>query len=449
MSFAHHKGAIIDMKKKLGLSLAAVATLGSIALTGCGSQSATPAPSSAGTPAANQSASGQQLQIFSWWTGVASSKALNALIGVYKQQYPNVSVINEAVAGGAGSNAKAVLASRMEAGNPPGTFQVHGGNGSLLSWIQAGDMKPLNSLYTKEGWYQDFPQSLLNMLTVNGKIYAVPVDMQRANVLWYNPAIFHKYNLTPPTTFSQFFADAKVLKSHGITPLALANHGNWEATLLWSDVLLGTLGETQYNQLLSGKGSWTSPGVVSAAQTFSKMMAYTNSDYSALHWQQADQMVAQGQAAMNVQGDWAQGYFTTDLHLTPGTGFGWAPTPGTQGVFAAVTDVFGLPSKLKSDTLTLNFLKVLGSEKGQDVFNPLKGTFSPRLDANTSLYDAYSRSAMASFKKDPLALIIGQGGANPGFTNQVNNAMEIFVTNHNVNQFVSAVNSAAQANPLN
>ncbi len=434
------------MRKKISLSLASVAALGSIALTGCGSQSAT--SSTGTTPVATQSQASQQLQIFSWWTGVASSKALKSLIGVYNQQYPNVQVVNEAVAGGAGSNAKAVLASRMEAGNPPGTFQVHGGNGSLLSWIQAGDMKPLNSLYQQEGWYKEFPKSLINMLTVNGNIYAVPVDMQRANVLWYNPAIFNKYHLTPPTTFTQFFADAHVLQQHGITPLALANHGNWEATLLWSDVLLGTLGQSQYNQLLAGKGSWTSPGVVSAANTFAKMMSYTNSDYSALHWQQADQLVAEGKAAMNVQGDWAQGYFTTDLHLTPGKNFGWSPTPGTSGVFAAVTDVFGLPAKLKNEAPTLNFLKVLGSQKGQDTFNPLKGTFSPRLDANTSLYNAYSRSAMASFKKDSLALIIGQGGANPGFTNQVNNAMEIFVTNHNVNQFVSAVNSAAQSNPL-
>ena len=90
------------------------------------------------------------LQIFSWWTGVASSKALRSLINVYTQEYPGMKVTNEAVAGGAGSNAKAVLASRMEAGNPPGTFQVHAGGGSLLSWVQAGDMTPLNSLC----WYK-------------------------------------------------------------------------------------------------------------------------------------------------------------------------------------------------------------------------------------------------------------------------------------------------------
>jgi glucose/mannose transport system substrate-binding protein len=379
---------------------------------------------------------------------VASSKALKSLIDVYNQQYPNVKVVNEAVSGGAGSNAKAVLASRMEAGNPPGTFQVHAGNGTLLSWIQAGDMAPLNSLYKQEGWNTAFPPNLLKLLTVNGNIYAVPVDMQRANVLWYNPAIFKQYHLTPPTTFPEFFSDAKVLQAHGITPLALANHGNWETTLLFSDVLLGTVGPTEYNQLLTGKAAWNSPGVTEAATTFAKMMQYVNPDFSALHWSQADQLVAQGKAAMNVMGDWAQGYFTTDLHLTPGTGFGWAPTPQTQGTFGVVSDAFGLPSKLKDTTPTLNFLKVLGSKAGQDTFNPLKGTFSPRLDSDPSKYDAYSQAAMKSFQKDQLVLIIGQGGVNPGFTNAVENAMAIFATNHNVSQFVTALASGAQANPL-
>jgi glucose/mannose transport system substrate-binding protein len=432
------RGKIMSIKKRAGMALASVLALGTIAA--CGTQ-----PSTTSSSPANGS---KQLQIFSWWTGVASSKALAALNTQFVKEYPQFKVINEAVAGGAGSNAKAVLASRMEAGNPPSTFQVHAGHGQLYSWVQAGDMSSLNALYRQQGWYHDYPQSLLNLLTFHGKIYAVPVDMQRGNVLWYNPTLFHRYHLTPPRTFTQFFQDAQVLKSHGITPLALANHGNWEATLLWSDVLLGTVGPTQYDALLAGHASWTSPGVVQATQTFTRMLKYANTDYTALHWQQADQLVAQGKAGMNVMGDWAQGYFTTDLHLTPGTGFGWAPTPGTQGTFAVVSDVFGLPSHVKNKTATLDYLKVLGSAKGQAIFNPLKGTFSPRLDANPKAYDAYSRSAMQSYKRDKLVLVIGQGAVNPGFTNAVNNAMEILVSNHNVSQFVHSLASAAQANPL-
>ncbi|WP_245631751.1 ABC transporter substrate-binding protein [Alicyclobacillus ferrooxydans] len=441
--------------KKTGVAVLSVATMGAL-LAGCGtsngnstSGSGNSANTTNSTTSTGTGNSGS-LEIFSWWTGVASSKALQQFINQYEKQYPGVKVVNAAVAGGAGSNAKAVLSSRMEAGKPPGTFQVHAGNGSLLSWVQAGDMTPLNSLYKQMGWNTKFPQSLLNLVTFNGKIYAVPVDMQRDNVLWYNKKVFAKYNLTPPTTFNQFFTDAQVLKSHGITPLALANHGNWETTILWSDVLLGTVGYTKYDQLMSGKVGWNDPGVTQATNTFLKMMQYTNSDYNSLHWAQADGLVAQGKAAMNVQGDWAQGYFTTTAGLKPNVDFGWAPTPGTQGVFAAVSDVFGLPSKLTGTDKTNaeNFLKVLGSSEGQKAFNTLKGTISPRLDANPSDYNAYGQSAMASYKKDKLVLTPTQGGLNPGFTTALQNAMTQLISSQNVSQFVSALQSAAQQNPL-
>lgn len=431
------------MTKKAGLATLSVVTMGAL-LAGCGTANNT---SSSGGTGGSKSGS---LEIFSWWTGVASSKALQQFINQYEQQYPGVKVTNAAVAGGAGSNAKAVLASRMEAGKPPGTFQVHAGRGSLLSWVQAGDMTSLNSLYQKEGWNKDFPQSLLNLMTFNGNIYAVPVDMQRDNVLWYNTKIFKQYNLKPPTTFAEFFHDASVLKSHGITPLALANHGGWETTLLWSDVLLGTVGPTEYNKLMQGKDAWNTPGVVQASKTFLQMLQYTNSDYQSLHWAQADGLVAKGQAGMNVMGDWAQGYFTTTAGLKPNVDFGWAPTPGSQGVFAAVSDVFGLPSKLtgQDKTNAENFLKVLASSQGQKAFNTLKGTISPRLDANPADYNAYGQSAMASYKKDQLVLTPGQGALNPGFTTALGNAMTQFISSQNVNQFVAALQSAAQQNPL-
>lgn len=433
--------------KKAGIAALSVVTMGAL-LAGCGTANNA---SSGSSNSAGSGKTGGSLEIFSWWTGVASSKALKQFIDLYEQQYPGVKVVNAAVAGGAGSNAKAVLASRMEAGKPPGTFQVHAGHGSLYSWVQAGDMAPLNSLYKQMGWDKKFPQSLLNLVTFNGKIYAVPVDMQRDNVLWYNKKVFSKYNLKAPTTFTEFFSDAKVLKSHGITPLALANHGNWETTILWSDVLLGTVGYTKYNDLMDGKLAWNTPGVTQATNTFLKMMKYTNSDYNSLHWAQADGLVAKGTAGMNVMGDWAQGYFTTTAGLKPNVDFGWAPTPGSQGIFAAVADVFGLPSKLtgQAKTNATNFLKVLGSAKGQKAFNTLKGTFSPRLDASPSDYNAYGQSAIKSYQNDKLVLTPGQGALNPGFTTALQNAMTQLISSQNVSQFETALQNAAQQNPLN
>src|SRR5699024_5467097 len=68
-----------------------------------------------------------KVEIFSWWTGAGEEEGLLALIDLFEEKHPDITVENAAVAGGAGTNAKAVLATRMEGNDPPSTFQVHGG----------------------------------------------------------------------------------------------------------------------------------------------------------------------------------------------------------------------------------------------------------------------------------------------------------------------------------
>ena len=67
-----------------------------------------------------------ELEIFSWWAG-DEGPALEALIKLYNEKYPDTKLINATVTGGSGVNAKAVLKTRMLGGEPPDSFQVHAG----------------------------------------------------------------------------------------------------------------------------------------------------------------------------------------------------------------------------------------------------------------------------------------------------------------------------------
>jgi glucose/mannose transport system substrate-binding protein len=129
------------------------------------------------------------LEIFSWWTGGGEAAGLDALIAKFQETNPNVNIINAAVAGGSGVNARAVLTTRMLGGNPPDTFQVHAGKSLNSVWVAAGRMQPLNEMYAANGWMEQFPQGLLDLITDSeGNIYSVPVNIHRSNVMWYNPA---------------------------------------------------------------------------------------------------------------------------------------------------------------------------------------------------------------------------------------------------------------------
>jgi len=118
----------------------------------------------------------------------------------------------------------------------------------------------------------------------------------------------------------------------------------------------------------------------------------------------------------------------TTLKKTPGEDFGWAPSPGTRGVFLMLSDSFGLPKGIKDRPATLNWLKLLGSKEGQDIFNPLKGSIAARLDSDLTKYNAYSQSAAKDWKSNTIAGSLVHGVVAPeSFMSQFGTIMDIYL----------------------
>jgi glucose/mannose transport system substrate-binding protein len=383
-----------------------------------------------------------KLEIFSWWAG-DEGPALEALIRLYKQRYPNVEVINATVTGGAGVNAKAVLKTRMLGGDPPDTFQVHAGQELIGTWVVADRMEDLSGLFRQEGWLTKFPKGLLDLLSYKGGIWSVPVNIHRSNVMWYLPAKLREWGVTPPRTWAEFLATCQTLKRKGLeAPLALGE--NWTQQHLWESVALALLGPDGWNDLWSGELKFTDPKAVAVWETFGKVLDCANKDAAGLSWQQAVDRVVQGQAAFNIMGDWAAGYMSTTLKLKPGEGFGWAPSPGTQGVFMMLSDSFGLPKGAKNRQNTLNWLRLVGSLEGQDTFNPLKGSIAARLDSDPKKYNAYGQSAMKDWQSNRIVGSLVHGAVAPeSFMSQFGTVMEIYLQGRNARAAANAAQAIA------
>ncbi len=387
-----------------------------------------------------------ELEIFSWWAG-DEGPALEALITLYKAGYPKVEVVNATITGGSGINAKAVLKTRMLGGNPPDSFQVHAGQELIGTWVKADRMEDLTGLFKESGWMESFPQDLIKLLGTDKGIWSVPVNIHRSNVLWYIPANLEKWGIDAPENWDDFLAIAPKLKEQGVVPLALAT--NWTANHLWESVALSSLGADKWDALWSGKLDWTSEDVVKAWELFGKVLEFTNEDASSLSWQQATDMVVNGQAAFNVMGDWAAGYMSTTLKMEPKKDYGWAASPGTEGVFMFLADSFGLPKGAPHRANTLAWLKLLGSKAGSDAFNPLKGSISARLDSDLSLYNVYSQSAADDFGKNRIVGSLAHGVvANEGFMNDFATVMGMFLKSRNPQQAAQAGQAIAIQNGM-
>lgn len=382
-----------------------------------------------GAAVAQESASGE-LEIFSWWTGGGEEAGLNALIARFSELYPDVQVVNAAVAGGSGVNARAVLTTRMLGGDPPDTFQVHAGEELNALWVAAGLMEPLNDIYEANGWMDQFPQGLLDLITDEaGNIYVVPVNIHRSNVLWYVPGNLEQWGVSIPASWDEFVnSTCPALQAQGVTPISIGE--NWTQVHLWESVALGVLGVEGYNGLWNGSTNWASDEVINTFTTLGQVMDCANDDMNALTWQDASQRVANGEAAFNIMGDWAAGYYLVDLGLEPEVGFGWAASPGTDGVFMMLSDSFGLPVGAPNPGAVRAWLSFLGTAEAQDIFNPVKGSLPANTTAdigNSELYNAYFQSAYNDWTTNEIVGSLAHGlVAAPAFLNGFSNVIATF-----------------------
>ena len=384
-----------------------------------------------------------EFEIFSWWAG-DEGPALQALIDKFEEMYPDVTVNNATVTGGSGVNARAVLKTRMLGGDPPDTFQVHAGQELIGTWVVADRMEDLTFLYDEEGWWDKFPQGLLDLLSTDEGIWSVPVNIHRSNVMWYVPANLEAWGVEAPATWDDFLAMCPTLQDAGVTPLVIGE--NWTVNHLWESVALSELGVDGWNALWAGEKHWTDDDVVAMWEKFGQILdcSNINEDAATLSWQQAVDKVVNGEAAFNVMGDWAAGYMVTTLGLEPGEGFGWQPSPGTDGVFMMLSDSFGLPKGAKNRDATIAWLKLLGSREGQDIFNPLKGSIAARLDSDLSLYNAYLQSAAADWKDNAVVGSLVHGAVAPeAFSSEFATVMEIFLNGYNAQAAANAAEAIA------
>ena len=374
-------------------------------------------------------AAGKQLEIFSWWAG-DEGPALEALINLYGEKYPDVEVINATVAGGSGVNAKAVLKTRLLGGDPPDTFQVHAGQELIGTWVTEGTMEDLTFLYEENGWFEKYPQGLIDLLSTEDGIWSVPVNIHRSNVLWFIPENLEGWGVEVPATWDDFLTICPTLQDQGVVPLSLG--ANWTHNHLWESVAIAELGVDGWNALWTGEKAWTDDDVVAAWETFGQILDCTNEDATTLSWQQASDMVINGEAAFNEMGDWANGYFETTKELVPNEDYAWVAAPGTEGVFVALSDSFGLPKGAPNREAVLAWLSLMGSVEGQDAFNPLKGSIAAHMDSDLSLYSAYSQSAAADWASNKVvASLVHGAAANETFMNGFSSAMELFLSSDN------------------
>lgn len=182
--------------------------------------------------------------------------------------------------------------------------------GTVLEYAKSGTLLPLNDLMGTGAGQIDpaaLPAAVVNGNTVDGTVYAVPANLATL-MLYYNKSLLSAAGLSqPPATMDEFRAYAKQLtnKAAGQYGLALADHATiamWPI-LIWADG--GDIIDADGCSLLAD------PKTIAAVKSWADLVVSDGISPVGLTGQDADNLVAAGKAAMEMNGPWATGSYTT------------------------------------------------------------------------------------------------------------------------------------------
>lgn len=415
----------MPLSRRAAVAMVGVAAL--LAATACGSGDD------------NSTSNTKEVEVFTWWADGGEKAGLDGLVATFATDCADYTFVNGAVAGGAGANAKTVLAQRLQTNDPPDTFQAHAG-AELTDYITAGQVEDLSALYSEWGLTEAFPNGLIDNLTVDGKIYSVPSNIHRGNMLWGNKTVLANAGITTDaTTLEGFFADLDKLKAKGVTPLAIGK--DWTQLMLLESVLISDLGADRFTGLWNGTTDWAGADVTKAIGDFKKLLSYSNTDRDQFDWTDAEKMVMDGKAGYHVMGDWE----AADLDAKGFTDYSYSVFPGNTGVFQWLADSFVLPKGANNPDGTKCWLKTVGSAAGQKAFNTKKGSIPARTDATPTDYPAYQQTAIADWKALKQVPSCAHGAAcSQGWQGAANSAIGKFSADGDATALQAALVAAAK-----
>ncbi|MDP4031885.1 MAG: ABC transporter substrate-binding protein [Pseudorhodobacter sp.] len=332
------------------------------------------------------------VEVLHWWTSGGEAAALNVLKDDLKTK--DIGWVDMPVAGGGGEAAMTALRARVTAGNPPTAVQMLGFD--IQDWAAEGALGNLDAVAAAEGWDAVVPAALQRFSKFDGHWIAAPVNVHSTNWVWISTAALDAAGGKAPESWDELVAMLDAMKANGITPLA---HGGqpWQDATIFDAVVLG-LGNDFYKAAFVDLDPAALGGdkMAEAFDRLLKLRTYVDDNFSGRDWNLASAMVINGEAGMQMMGDWAKGEFLK-AGKVPGTDFVCIRFPGTQGAVTFNSDQFAMFNVASDDARTAQaaMASAIESPTFQSAFNVVKGSVPARTDVPDTAFDDCGKKGIA------------------------------------------------------
>ncbi|UVJ58131.1 ABC transporter substrate-binding protein [Trueperella pyogenes] len=240
-----------------------------------------------------------------------------------------------------------------------------------------------------------------------GQISALPYSIMSSAVI-YNKDIFAEHGLTVPRTWSELLDVANRLREAGIDPFYATFKDEWTVGQGWFDYAIGgSIDVGKFFDKLHEAGDRVGPQSAASFQDLAapmekmlKLSVYANRDAAARSYGDGNLAIAQGKAAMYLQGPWA---FSEIAKSAPELNLGTFPLPMTEdpkdlAVRVNIDLALMVPADAKNPKGARDFLEYLyqphiihAYNASQLGFTPIVGAAAPedpRVAGMIPYYDA-------------------------------------------------------------
>ena len=379
------------------------------------------------------------VEVLHWWTSGGEAAA----VGVLKDDLASKGVgwKDMPIAGGGGDAAMTTLKARVTAGNAPTAVQMLGFD--IQDWAAQGSLANLNDVAAAEGRDAVVPSALQAFSKYDGNWVASPVNVHSTNWVWISKSALDAAGGNAPTTWEELVSVLDAMKANGITPLA---HGGqaWQEATIFDGVAL-SLGNGFYKSALIDLNEDALGGalMVEAFNRMATLRSYVDDNFSGRDWNLASAMVINGEAGMQMMGDWAKGEFLKAGQV-PGSDFVCIRFPGTQGSVTFNSDQFAMFSGSGSSEAQKAMASSVMNPVFQSAFNVVKGSVPARTDVPDMMFDGCGKKGMADLAAANAAgSLFGSMAHGHTVPAGIKNAMYDVVTAH-FNGEYSAEDAAAE-----
>jgi len=176
---------------------------------------------------------------------------------------------------------------------------------NLQALVSTGQVRDLTEYYRASGLIDRIPPNLLAQVTVEGRIYAIPQNMESVGI-FYNKDLFAEMELDVPSEWAEYIDVLEAVKDAGYYGYTMGLAGGWPSALMASMFMYSSAG-SEYIDVLSGTQPWTDcDNCLDGLNAFYGMVenGYANPEPLGIDYDQSLDLFYQGINAMVLNGPW-------------------------------------------------------------------------------------------------------------------------------------------------